>query len=78
MVQICVLCLSGERDELIFGTVHVEGNMMVHRNCLVSKSIRVGFRVQETPSQADLLTPLVLPSSCSTSARISSSVAKRN
>eukprot|EP00099_Drosophila_melanogaster_P007085 NP_001259740.1 PHD finger protein 7, isoform B [Drosophila melanogaster] len=38
MVQICVLCLSGERDELIFGTVHVEGNMMVHRNCLYLSS----------------------------------------
>ncbi|EDX02053.2 PHD finger protein 7 [Drosophila yakuba] len=38
MVQNCVLCRSSERDELIFGTVHVQDNIMVHRNCLYLSS----------------------------------------
>ncbi|EDV46782.1 mucin-22 [Drosophila erecta] len=38
MVQNCVLCRSSEQDELVFGTVHVQDKMMVHRNCLYLSS----------------------------------------
>ncbi|XP_043658694.1 uncharacterized protein LOC122623545 [Drosophila teissieri] len=38
MVENCVLCRCSERDELIFGTVHVKDKMMVHTNCLYLSS----------------------------------------
>ncbi|XP_033171355.1 PHD finger protein 7 [Drosophila mauritiana] len=63
MVLTCVLCRSSEQDELIFGTVHVDGKMMVHRNCLYLSSNLIqrgdsnldimNFRKQDIEAEAE-------------------------
>lgn len=60
----CVLCCSKEEDELIFGKVHRQDQVVVHRNCLVSSA-------PNRRRKMFVIIPPSLPAS-STLARISS------